>query len=76
MEKADRVDKEMRSDIKEQKKTKAGNMFIYTVLIGIVLILISIAGGYWSTSDNEGQHNMGKVTSKDTLILNKSDTVK
>lgn len=72
----ERVDKEMRSELKVQKRTKAGNMILYTVLIGMALMLISIVGGYWATSDNEGQHNMGKVTPQDTLILNKSDTIK
>lgn len=72
----DKVDKEMRSELKAQKRTKVGNMILYTVLIGMALMLISIVGGYWATSDKEGQHNMGKVTPQDTLILNKSDTIK
>ncbi len=72
----EKVDKEMRSELKAQKRTKAGNMILYTVLIGMALMIIAIVGGYWATSDDKGQHNMGKVTAQDTLLLNKSDTIK
>jgi flagellar basal body-associated protein FliL len=70
------VDGEMRSDIQEQKKTKPGNMILMIIGIVVALMVVALVGGFFSTDSNEGQHNMGAVTSQDTLIVTKSDTLK
>ena len=67
---------EMKAEIRQQKKTKASNMFL--LLLGIVLGLmaISLIGGFWSTKSVDGKHNMGKVVPADTAIFEKPDTLK
>lgn len=71
-----KADYEMKSEIQNQKKTKASNMFLLLFAIVIGLMIISVIGGFWSTKSVDGQHNMGKVVPADTAIINKSDTLK
>ncbi|MES2517419.1 MAG: hypothetical protein V4585_04880 [Bacteroidota bacterium] len=70
------VDEEMRSEIEDDKKTKPGNMFLLIVGIVVILMVIAVAGGFWSTKSVDGKHNFGPVTKKDTLVVTKSDTLK
>jgi hypothetical protein len=71
-----KADYEMKSEIHNQKKTKATNMFLLILAIVLGLMLISVLGGLWSTNSKDGQHNMGSVTPQDSAIVNKSDTLK
>ena len=71
-----KADHEMKSEVENQKKTKASNMFLLLFAIVIGLMIISVIGGLWSTKSVDGQHNMGKVVTADTAIINKSDTLK
>lgn len=71
-----KVDYEMKSEIRHQKKTKPTNMFLLLLIIVLGLMIISVLAGLWSTKNEKGQHNMGKVTPQDSIIINKSDTLK
>lgn len=71
-----KADYEMKSEIREQKKTKPFNMFLLFITILGGLIIIAIIGAYWSSNRADDTNNMGKVTPADTAIVNKSDTLK
>lgn len=69
------IDKEMRTDITDQRKTRVRNMVIFIVVTGIVLMSIAILGGYWTVGNEPNQnHNMGADTAPDTTIM-QSDTL-
>lgn len=71
-----KVNYEMKAEIRHQKKTKASNMFLLLLAIVLGLMIISLIGGSWSTKSVDGQHNMGKVVPADTAIFDKQDTLK
>lgn len=71
-----KVNYEMKAEIRHQKKTKASNMFLLLLAIVLGLMIISLIGGLWSTKSVDGQHNMGKVVPADTAIFDKQDTLK
>lgn len=70
----ERVDKEMRTDIQNQKKTNPGNLLLLIVAIILGLMVVAFIGGFFTTDPKNGQHNMGAVTGADTSIVTKSDT--
>ncbi len=72
----DRVDKEMRTDIQNQKKTNPGNLLLLIIAIVLGLMVVAFVGGFFSTDVRDGQHNMGAVTGADSSIVTKSDTIK
>ena len=72
----ERVDKEMRTDIQNQKKTNPGNLLLLIVAIVLGLMVVAFLGGFFSTNPKDGQHNMGAVTAADSSIVTKSDTIK
>ena len=72
----ERVDKEMRTDIQNQKKTNPGNLILLIIAIILVLMVVAFVGGFFSTDPKNGQHNMGAVTGADSSIVTKSDTIK
>ncbi len=71
-----KVDYEMKAEIKEQRKTKPSNMFLLLLAIALGLMVVSFIGGFWATNSKDGKHNFGPVTSSDSSIVNKSDTLK
>lgn len=71
-----KADDEMKSELETQKKTKPTNMFFWFMLILGVLMIIAMIGAFWSSNSQQGRNNMGIVSHNDTLILNKSDTLK
>lgn len=72
----ERVDKEMRDDIQNQKNTKPGNLILLIIAIVLGLMVVAFVGGFFSTDVRDGQHNMGAVTGADSSAATKSDTVK
>lgn len=72
----DRVDKEMRTDIQDQKKTNPGNLLLLIIAIVLGLMVVAFVGGFFSTDARDGKHNMGAVTGADSSIVTESDTIK
>ncbi len=72
----ERVDKEMRTDIQNQKKTNPGNLLLLIIAIVLGLMVVAFVGGFFSTDSKNGQHNMGVVTGADSSIVTESDTIK
>lgn len=72
----ERIDKEMRTDIQNQKKTNPGNLLLLILAIVVGLMIVGFIGGFFSTSNENGQHNFGIVSPADTAIVTKSDTLK
>ena len=72
----ERVDKEMRTDIQNQKKTNPGNLILLIIAIILGLMVVAFVGGLFSTDPRNGQHNMGAVTGADSSVVTKSDTIK
>jgi len=72
----ERVDKEMRTDIENQKKTNPGNLLLLIVAIVVGLMVVGFVGGFFSTNPRDGQHNMGAVTGQDSSVVTESDTIK
>lgn len=69
----DKVDKEMRNEIQDDKKTNPGNLILLIIGIVVVLLIIGITGGYISmdSKNHPKAQNIG-----DTLIINQPDTLK
>jgi hypothetical protein len=72
----ERVDKEMRDEIQNQKKTNPGNLLLLIAAIVIGLMVVGFVGGFFSTDSRDGQHNMGTVTGADSSMVTESDTLK
>lgn len=72
----EKVDKEMRTDIQNQKKTNPGNLLLLIIAIILGLMVVAFVGGFFSTDPRDGQHNMGAVTGADSSIVTESDTIK
>lgn len=72
----ERVDKDMRTDIQNQKNTKPGNLLLLIIAIVAGLMVVGFIGGFFSTDGRNGQHNMGAVTGADSAIVTSSDTIK
>ncbi len=72
----ERVDKEMRTDIQDQKKTNPGNLLLLIIAIVLGLMVVGFVGGFFSTDGRDGQHNMGAVTGADSSVVTESDTIK
>ena len=72
----DKVDKEMRVDIQNQKNTNPGNLILLIIAIVLGLMVVAFIGGFFSTDVRNGQHNMGAVTGADSSAAVKSDTIK
>lgn len=72
----ERVDKEMRTDIQNQKKTNPGNLLLLIGAIILGLMVVAFVGGFFTTDSRDGQHNMGAVTASDSSVVTKSDTIK
>ena len=43
----ERVDKEMRTDIQDQKKTNPGNLLILIIAIVLGLMVVGFVGGFY-----------------------------
>jgi hypothetical protein len=72
----ERVDKEMRTDIQNQKKTNPGNLLLLIIAIVLGLMVVGFVGGFFSTDPRDGQHNMGTITGADSSAVTESDTIK
>ena len=72
----ERVDKQMREDIQNQKNTKPGNLILLILAIVLGLMAVAFVGGLFSTDARNGQHNMGAVSASDSSVVTKSDTIK
>jgi hypothetical protein len=72
----ERVDKEMRTDIQNQKKTNPGNLLLLIIAIVLGLMVVGFVGGFFSTDARDGQHNFGAVTAADSSVVTESDTIK
>ena len=74
--KMEKVDKEMRTDIQDQKSTNPGNLLLLIIAIVLGLMVVAFVGGFFTTDHRDGQHNMGAVSGADSAIVTKSDTIK
>jgi hypothetical protein len=72
----EKVDKEMRTDIQNQKKTNPGNLLLLIIAIVLGLMVVGFVGGFFSTYGRDGKHNFGAVTGADSSIVTESDTIK
>jgi hypothetical protein len=72
----ERVDKEMRTDIENQKRTNPGKLILVILGVVVAMMVIGFVGGLFSTDVRDGQHNMGTVTAADSSAVTESDTIK
>lgn len=64
-------------DDKQSQKISAQTIFIAILIIGIGLMIFAYTSGYFTSGGPgpEGQKRMGPVTSEDSAMVNKSDTI-
>jgi hypothetical protein len=71
------LEKDSVRDDKQSQKISAQTIFIAILIIGIGLMIFAYTSGYFTTGGpgSEGQNRMGPVTSEDSAMVNKSDTI-
>ena len=72
----ERVDKEMRDDIQNQKKTNPGNLLLVIFGVVLVLMVVGFLVSFFVTDPRNGEHNFGAVSAADSSIVTESDTIK
>ncbi len=69
----EKIDKEMREEIQDERNTNPGKLILLILGIVVGLLIVGIVGGYIVTPKVNG---IGAVNSTDSSIVTKSDTLK
>ncbi len=72
-----KLEKDSINDDKKSQKISAQTIFLLVLLVGIGLMIFAYTSGYFTTGGPgpEGDKRMGPVTSEDSAMVNKSDTI-
>ncbi|WP_428653150.1 hypothetical protein [Runella sp.] len=68
------LEKESVSDDKKSQKISAQTILLFVLIVGVGLMIFAYTSGYFTTG-SEGNNRMGPVTTEDTTMVNKSDTI-